>query len=331
MRATIMLFGLALVLAALAASGLVPTFAQEQEGGVRGAFLTTRPKPVEKSSPSNPSGPAVRPSRRRPKAIQAKPSSMEASATIAVKTDTGSSAKTQAKPPNSTGASATIAVKADSAPPPKTQAQRIGLGVTLYTRDANGLSVRVDPTRVFRGGDKVRAVLETNANGYLYIFNTTDGGKPLMIYPNPELDEGGNYIQAHVPIEIPSSVGNEERLRWLTFDKYAGAERLFFVFTREPLPLVPLEDDLINYCKQNESKCPLRPTDELWSQIQTEMNVPLQVAKAERFGKAQTAVEHQASTRGIGLSKDDPEPAVVMMTVSANTAILVAMLELVHK
>ena len=326
MRTRTMLYGLAL---ALVASGLLPTFAQEQEGDVRGAFLTTRPKPV--GSPSNPSGPAVRPSRRRPKTTQAKPGSTGASATIAVKTDTGSSAKTKAKPPGSTGASATIAVKTDSAPPAKTQAQKIGLGLTLYTRDANGLSVRVDPNRVFRSGDKVRAVLETNADGYLYIFNTTDGGKPVMIYPNPELDEGGNYVQAHVPIEVPSSVGNEERLRWLTFDKYAGAERLFFVFTREPLPLVPLEDDLINYCKQNEGKCPLRPTDDLWSQIQREMSVPLQVAKAERFGKAQTAVEHQASTRGIGLSKDDPEPSVVMMTVSANTAILVAMLELVHK
>lgn len=109
---------------------------------------------------------------------------------------------------------------------------QIGLGLTLFTRDSNGLAVRVDPTHVFRKGDRVRVLLETNTEGYLYIFNTTDGGKPVMIYPNAELDEGGNYVQPHVPFEIPSSAAEAERLRWLTFDEYAGAERLFCFYTR---------------------------------------------------------------------------------------------------
>ena len=73
--------------------------------------------------------------------------------------------------------------------PPKVAAQRIGLGLTLFMRDSNGLSLRVDPSREFRKGDHVRVLLETNADGYLYIFNTTDGGTPLMIYPDAELDE----------------------------------------------------------------------------------------------------------------------------------------------
>ena len=76
------------------------------------------------------------------------------------------------------------------------------MGLTLFGRDANGLSVRVDPSRVFRSGERVRVLVETNTDGHLYIFNTTDGGKPLMIYPNAELDEGGNYIQAHVPLKF---------------------------------------------------------------------------------------------------------------------------------
>ncbi|MBA3568362.1 MAG: DUF4384 domain-containing protein [Pyrinomonadaceae bacterium] len=316
MRTRTILFLLAMVLGGFGTGGVALSFGQEQEEHVRGAFLTTRPKPVEKSGPN---GTTARPSRRRPKATLVKQTT-SASSTVAVGTASTSvavGAKTETK---------TAAVVTE-----KPKAQKLGLGLTLFTRDANGLGVRADPSRVFRSGERVRVLLETNTDGYLYIFNTTDGGKPVMIYPNAELDEGGNYIQSHVPFEIPASSAGEERLRWFTFDKYAGAERLFFVFTRDPLPLVPIEDDLINYCKRDKNKCPIKPETELWVKIQTELSAPVQVAKSERYGKAQTAIEQDASTRGLGLSKDDPEPSLVMMRVSTDANILVAMLELIHK
>ena len=89
-------------------------------------------------------------------------------------------------------------------------------------RDSNGLAVRTDPEHVFQKGDRVRVLLETNTDGYLYIFNTTNDGPAIMIYPDAELDEAGNYIQAHVPFEIPSSLGSGGRLRWFAFDEVAG-------------------------------------------------------------------------------------------------------------
>jgi len=62
-----------------------------------------------------------------------------------------------------------------------------------------------------------------------------------MLYPDPELDDAGNYFQAHVPfLKFPRCRG-EERLRWLTFDEHPGTEKLYFVFTREPLSAVPIE------------------------------------------------------------------------------------------
>ncbi len=303
---------LAMVLAAFGTGGVVSSFGQEQDEEVRGAFLTTRPKPAEKSSAS----PSARPNRRRPKTSQAKASG---SASVAIGT-TSSSVAVDAKTETKTEMAG-----------PKPKAQKMGLGLTLFTRDPSGMSVRADPSRVFRSGERVRVLLETNTDGYLYIFNTTDGGKPVMIYPNAELDEGGNYIQSHVPFEIPSSTASEERLRWFTFDKYAGAERLFFVFTRDPLPLIPTEDDLINYCKQGENRCPIKPETEVWVKIQAELGAPVQVAKSDRYGKAQTTVEIDATTRGIGLSKEDPEPSLVMMRASTDANVLVAMLELIHK
>jgi hypothetical protein len=202
------------------------------------------------------------------------------------------------------------------------------MGVTLFMRDSNGLAVRVDPDHVFRKGDRVRVLLETNTDGYLYIFNTTDDGPASMIYPDASLDEAGNYLQAHVPFEIPTSLAGEERLRWFAFDETAGTEHLFFVFTREPLQGIPIEDDLIAFCR--DSKCPVQPNEEVWASVQKQLQEPLKTDKKTVFGKAETSGEQQATTRGLGLSKDDPQPSVVMMASSAR-ATLVATLDLIHK
>jgi hypothetical protein len=297
MRTKVIFIGLVL---ALAGFGPVQAFAQQDEE-VRGAFLTTRPKTSGKTKP----GPTQRPNRRRPRA----------SLTI-----TASTSNAPTGGPVSTPNTAA-----------KERTQRMGLGLTLFMRDANGMAVRVDPTREFRKGDRVRVLLETNTDGYLYIFNTTNDGEPVMIYPDPELDQAGNYIQAHVPLEIPSGVAAEERLRWFTFDQNAGTEKLYFVFTREPLPGVPIEDDLISFCRENKTKCPWHPLSDTWARVKTELGQPTQLAKVQGLGKNQTSVEVQAATRGIGLNRDDPEPSLILLTASTNKDVLVATLDLTHK
>ena len=198
-------------------------------------------------------------------------------------------------------------------------------------RDSTGLAVRVDPTNEFHSGDRVRVLLETNADGHLYIFSTTNGGDPVMIYPDPQLDEAGNYLKAHVPFEIPSSLATEERLRWFRFDANAGTEHLYFIFTREPLSGVPIEDDLLKYCSEGKDRCPWRPTSDQWTAWQKELTGKLQIAPTPKNGMAQTKVERDAVTRGIGLAKDDPEPSMVMMTASTGPRLLVTSLDLVHK
>lgn len=204
------------------------------------------------------------------------------------------------------------------------------MGLTLFMRDSNGLAQRTDPEHVFVKGDRVRVLLETNADGYLYIFNTTNQGPATMIYPHADLDEGGNYLQAHVPFEVPTSLATEERLRWFAFDEQAGSEQLFFVFTREPLKGVPLEDDLITFCRNSKESCPIRPSAEMWAELQEKMQEPLKIDKAKSFGTTETKAEQQANLRGIGLSKDDPQPSLVMMA-STSRPMLITALELVHQ
>ena len=309
MRLTVIALGLVCFCAVVI--GIAAPF---QDGDdVRGAFLTSRPK--EKPATS---GAAKKPSRRRPKQT-AGPTNPDNSSKSADKKSTQSS--TSGTP---------VTSSTTSTPTKPVNAPRIGLGLTLFMRDSSGLAVRVDPGHVFKQGDRVRVLLETNTDGYLYIFNRTNDGPAVMIYPDAALDEAGNYVQAHVPFEIPTSQSAEERLRWFAFDETAGTERLFFVFTREPLNGIPIEDDLITLCRDSKESCPVKPSTEVWAAVQKEMQAPLKTDKTEQYGVAQTTTEQQASTRGLGLAKDDPQPSLVMMASSTRPT-LVATLDLIHK
>jgi hypothetical protein len=60
------------------------------------------------------------------------------------------------------------------------------------------------------------------------------------------------------------------------------------------------------------------------------MKEPLKTDKSARYGRAQTGPEQQASTRGLSLAKDDPEPSLIMMA-SSTSSMLVTALDLIHK
>jgi Domain of unknown function (DUF4384) len=305
MRLSVMVFGFVCVCALVI--GVAAPIVQD-DGDVRGAFLTSRPKEKVVTSDA-----AAKPTRRRPK-----PSG--GGSNTPNKPD-----KTPVKPGNSGNKPSQ-----PSDPVTPVNARRIGIGVTLFMRDSNGLAVRVDPDHVFRKGDRVRILLETNTDGYLYIFNTTDDSPATLIYPDASLDDAGNYLQAHVPFEIPSNSQAEERLRWFAFNEVSGTEHLFFVFTREPLGGIPLEDELIAYCREAKERCPIKPNDEVWAVVQKEMQEPLKTDKSKQYGRAQTSGEQEATARGFGLAKDDPPPSLVMMASSTRSS-LVATLDLIHK
>ena len=305
MRLNVVLLGVVFSSALVAVAA--PSMFQDQED-VRGAFLTSRPKdkPVATSN-------AKPPSRRKPKVTPTPaptPTPVVAGSKKTTKTTvTPKTTKVESKPVN---------------------VARMGLGLTLFMRDANGSAVRTEPTRVFHAGDRVRVLLETNTDGYLYIFNTTNDGPPVMIYPDADLDEGGNYLQSHVPFEIPSSLGTDERLRWLAFDQNAGDEKLIFVFTKEPIKGLPIDDELLALCKNSKEACPVKPTADVWAKVESELKQPLTTDQTAAKGQKQTESERQATTRGLGLAKDDPQPTMIMMA-SSRSSTLVTTLALIHK
>jgi hypothetical protein len=97
------------------------------------------------------------------------------------------------------------------------------------------------------------------------------------------------------------------------------------------LPGIPIEDDLIAFCNDEKNRCPLEPSEDVWTKILKELDEPLRIDTAKRFGKAQTEPEREAIERGLGLSTQEPEPSLIMMSSSAKSGTLVTVLDLVHK
>jgi hypothetical protein len=291
---------IALFAAVAFACGLFIVSAQEPDDDVRGAFLSTRPATTNAN--------ATR--RRRPP----RRTNSNASASVAMNANVGMSHAANANTQTSGS---------------KVAAQAIGLGYTLFMRDSDGRNVRVEPGHEFHNGDRVRISLEPNVDGYLYVFHTEGNGDPEMIYPDSRLDAGENWIEAHVPMEVPSSERPDERYHWFVFDNDPAIERLYVVVTREPLPAVPTGADLVKFCATN--KCPWRPLAEVWARLQDATKSEVKVVTSKTFGQSQTDSEKTATTRGLGLDKTAPQPTVIRMNAAPNASLLVTMMELVHK
>jgi hypothetical protein len=312
------ILGLALVVCASASAR-----AQDEEEAVRGSFLTTR---VTASTGSG-----------KPASDTIADTASQTAGKSGGKTNTG---KTTRKPTGKTTPTRVSASAGGKVSTGKTSTTvkagasvetysptAIGLGYTLYMRDDNGNAMRVDPSRVFRAGDRIRLSLETNTDGYLYIFHTENNGEPQMLYPDMRLERGDNRIDAHVPYEIPWNEPGVEN--WFRFDANPANERLYIVVTRQPLPGIPTGQALVDYCGQN--RCPWRPPVGVWAQVKLNAQGKVGVVKSQSYGQKQSQTEQVAVTRGLGLDQSAPEPSVIRMNVSSNAPVLVTAVDLIHK
>ncbi len=210
------------------------------------------------------------------------------------------------------------------------RSERIALGYTLFQRDADGRPVRVDPSREFRTGDAVRLMIESNTDGWLYIFHAENGRDPKMIFPDARLRVVDNRIIAHAPNEVPSSLEADPNFRWFHFKSQPATERLWLVVTREPLSGVPVGKELAAHCRIKT--CPWQPAETAWNRIEGGTEVAALISQDRSFGQAQTRVEAEAiGRRDFGLPSGAPAPSVVKMNASAKDSMLVVKIDLIHK
>ena len=321
---------LSLGLAAAASRAQQQPATQGEDGGpVRGAFRNTRPgaKRGEKKEADTKPDATQRAKPAGAKAGGAHDADGKQESLARVGKPNGAGTEVKATAPSAVGPLLAPA-SAEEKPP------GIALGYTLFMRAPTGEAKRVSATREFKSGDSVRIVIETNTDGYLYIFNAENDGDALMIFPNAKLQRGANFVRAHVPYEIPSSAEADENLRWLSFDDRPATERVYFIVARKPLDGVPAGEALVRWCAESSSEaCAWSPKAKHWDEIKKWANRREQVAtsRATDEGRAETPAEHEAATRGLGLSADAPLPSVIYMITSANADVLVATVDLIHR
>jgi hypothetical protein len=205
----------------------------------------------------------------------------------------------------------------------------IGLGYTLFMKDKAGGMLVVDESHEFKSGDRLAIALETNTDGYLYVFNAEDGKNPVMLFPNYPLDKGANGLQAHVRETYPADLDYA-----FEFDEHPAIEHLFIVVSRMPLKGVPTGDELEELCPPKGDTCTeWKPTPAQWEQIKS-VAPGKGVIEAKNTQLAQAKNEPVPQTtlsRGIKIKKDDPKPAVVRVNDSPDTSVLITEVELVHR
>lgn len=162
-----------------------------------------------------------------------------------VKTEVQKVARKEAKPatgPVATAPAVNVAYSPGSAKP-------LGLRYSLI-QIIDGLPVEAATDQVFHSGDRLRLRVEGNQEGYLYVVSRGSSGTWKPLFPNAEIAEGKNRIQARQPLDLPP------RGHAFAFDQHPGEEQLFVVYSREPVADL---DGLIYSLRSRDGAAPQPP------------------------------------------------------------------------
>lgn len=91
----------------------------------------------------------------------------------------------------------------------------------------SGEMLRVNSTRVFRSGERIRLHFQTNVDGRLVIVQKQKDGSSQVLYPDKRINGGDNRIKASFDTIIPSEKA------WFRFDNKPGEEKIMVFLTTE--------------------------------------------------------------------------------------------------
>lgn len=319
-----------LTLAALVVLACPAAFAQEgqkKDEQVIDDFVTTRgvsfEEPVKKAGKK----PASSPPRRNNKSNGgvASGKTPKGKGGLDSKSGKGGAGESEMAGQSADGGGAQF-VKAGGAP------RALALGYTLLMKDDTGRLYVADPRHEFKTGDRFAVALETNADGYLYLFSAENGRDPELLFPNAQIEGGANAVQAHARATFPTGASADVEY-FIDVTDPPATEHLFIVFSRRPLADVPAGAALVKFCAKNLEDCAWKPSAAQWARV-------LGGAKGGRVTEAKNVQLAQAGPppvipgtlqRGLKVKKEDPKPAIVRVNESPDADVLVTEIVLTHK
>jgi hypothetical protein len=127
------------------------------------------------------------------------------------------------------GQTATKKVPSGQPGTPTAPVPKVNTGLMYYVElvKPNGELLRVNASRVFHSGERIRLHFQSNVEGRLVILQRQKDGSAQKLYPDVRINRGDNSIHAGVDTVIPSKEA------WFTFDNNPGEERLMVFLTTE--------------------------------------------------------------------------------------------------
>ncbi|HEX8351570.1 MAG TPA: DUF4384 domain-containing protein [Pyrinomonadaceae bacterium] len=325
---------LTLAVFALAVCGAARAQERQKDQQVIDDFTATRG--VSFDEPGKQTGKRAKPAPRRGNAAKGKAAGGGAASGKTPAVKAGAAAKSNkgdgARPAGGPEAATPSAANGEAAAQPsKAGGSRrpLALGFTMFMKDDDDRLTFVEPTREFKTGDRIAIAFETNADGYLYMFNASGGSKTLdMVFPDALVEDGANALRAHTYVTFPSDVN-----QGIEFTDPPATEHLFVVFSREPLAGVPAGEALAEFCRGKGEACTWRLSAEAWGRIRNGVKGRrVTEAKNARLTQAAPPPDMPATLqRGLKVKTSAPKPAFVRVSDSPDADILITEIVLTHK
>jgi hypothetical protein len=196
---------------------------------------------------------------------------------------------------------------------------------------------RVGTDHIFKAGDRIKIIVESNIRGYIYVFYHAADGSTPMIYPSHLVDNGNNLIEAHAPYQIPPDDPKlQDRIADLEFNDLAETQSLILVLTRQPIAGVPVESQLAAYCRGQAEPCLWNPSGDIQKSVLKRLEATVITSKSsEAVGEKITDLERQTrdgdNSRGLGMKLRARLPAVIKTYASSGDDVLVVECPLVQE
>jgi hypothetical protein len=111
----------------------------------------------------------------------------------------------------------------------------------LFERENGNVKNEVDPKTVFGPADQVKLAITANQAGYLYIINQEQGKDGVLLFPDPNVNGGANYVEKNKEYFIPDKCDNEPDAAdcWMEWTPKPDTENLVVIFSRDEITTLP--------------------------------------------------------------------------------------------
>jgi hypothetical protein len=84
-------------------------------------------------------------------------------------------------------------------------------------------------SRTFKSGERIRFAFKTNKDGYLYLLSVGSSGKGIVLFPDPRINGGQNFVTGNSDYRIP--FGGKS----FVMDANPGDERVYVFFSQSEI------------------------------------------------------------------------------------------------